>query len=90
MYFEDINYYEGYLLENGVYNFELSDDQKDFLNCCIWIIDNKVSIRNASKNFQVSKSTLHRKINKELKSLSYELYTCVKRQLLLNKEKYFK
>jgi len=84
------DYYENYELNTGVYSFDLTDRQKQLLDEAIWLVDNKVSIRQVSKEFGRCKSVIHKELNTKLKYLSYELYKCVQRQLRLNKLKYFK
>lgn len=87
---DQYNSYENYELDNGTYSFELSEKDKLALDEAIWIVDNKVSIRQTAKEFCRSKSAVHTDVTVKVKSLSYELYSCVKRQLKCNKEKYFK
>lgn len=81
MYNDDINYYMGYLLDDGLCNFELTDDDRKLLDACIWMIDNKASIRCTAANQCMNKSTLHKHIHTKLNKLSYELYTYVIRVL---------
>lgn len=77
--------YGNYLLEAGVYNYDLSDIDKRSLDEAIWLIENKTTIRKTAKEFLISKSQLHRDLH-YIKNLSYELYQCVVRQLKKNKE----
>ena len=86
MSIDEYSYYNGYLLDD-VYSWELTVEDKEFLNACIWLIDNASSIRNTATNFCISKSTLHSNIHSKLPKLSYELYNLVKRQLKINKDK---
>ena len=74
---------------NSLYVWELTDLDKQILDSAIWIVDNKVSIRQTAKEFYISKSKLQRQLSDKLKKLSYELYCCVRNQLLENKKKYF-
>lgn len=82
------SYYGNYLLD--IYEWELSDKDKEILDVVIWIVDNRCSIRQASKEFVISKSSIHRNVHKRLKVISYELYRCVLRQFEMNKRRYFK
>lgn len=84
------DYYEGYQLNDYIQEWMLSDKGKLVLSCGIWIVDNRASIRQCSKEMMLSKSTVHRYIKQELPQISYELYKCVLRQLVINKKKYFK
>lgn len=84
------DYYENYMLNDGVYNYTLSDKDKEVLDEAIWLIDNKVSIRKVCNEFGKSKSTIHRDLSIKLNNISSELYVCVKRQLNKNKAKYFR
>ena len=79
------DYYEGYLLDNGVFSYMLSEKEELALKVGAYIVDNKVSIRKCSKEFMISKTSLHRLLHKELRCLSGELYACVKKQLSKNK-----
>lgn len=84
----DYRYYENYLL-NDIEQWELTTKDKEILDRAIFIVDNRCSIRQCSKEFCISKSQLHRDIHNKLRKISYELYKCVTRQLLLNKRRYF-
>lgn len=75
--------YNGYSLDDNS-RFDLSDDSIDLLNACIWLVDNRSSIRVTAKNMGFSKSVLHKKIHNVLPKLSGELYACVKRQMKVN------
>ena len=70
-------YYQNYLLEAGVYPYMLTDIEKRILDCAIWILNNKSSIRKTCKEFMLSKSQLHRDLQNKLKNISYELYQLV-------------
>lgn len=76
-------YFNGYLLD--VDSYSLSADDVSYLDCCCWLTDNNVSIRNAADNFMVSKSSLHRFIHNRLRGLSFELYRCVIKTLKSHK-----
>lgn len=90
-FYESYNdYYENYQLNDGVYIFFLSNSDKQVLDEAIWLVDNKVSIRQVSKEFGRTKSSVHRDIHTRLRNLSFELYCCVLKQLKKNKSKYFR
>lgn len=80
----------GYRLEAGIYSWNLSEREEEIFQIGHFLVDNRVSIRQCARNFDISKSCIHRRIHKELKDISFELYKCVCRQLQLNKSKYFK
>lgn len=82
-------YYEGYLLD-GIAVWQLSDDIKEELDACIFLVDNTYSLRVVERNTGISRSKLSRFINNQLKSISFELWQCCKHQLSRNKVKYFK
>lgn len=83
------DYYQGYQLNEGVFIYALSDSDISVLDEAIYIIDNKVSLRYLADNFCRSKSALHRDLSINLKSLSWELFKLVEKQLKENKKKYF-
>lgn len=85
----ECNYYNGYLLDNGLYNFDLTDHQKEILDNAHMLVDNRWSLRCLSRNVGKSRSQLSRDFQKPLKNLSYELYQCVQRTYRLSTEKYF-
>lgn len=79
---------QGYMLD--VPSWELSKSDEEYFQCAVWIVDNKCSIRQMSKDCLVARSTFHTWYKKKLRGISYELYLCVRRQLKLNKDKYFR
>lgn len=83
-----MDYYNNYQLD-GIYCFELTESDKLLLDACIYIVDNKTTIRKTAIEFCMSKSNLHRKTHNNLRKLSYELYCCVVYQLHNNKAEYF-
>lgn len=83
-------YYSGYMLNDTIYEWDLTNNQKRCLDMAIFLVDNKCSIRRVSKEFGLGKTQVHWWLSKELQKISYELYQVVKRQFKLNKEKYFK
>lgn len=84
MYDIDINQYRGYLLDDSMQNFELTSNEKKLLDACVYLVDNRCAIRCAASNCDVAKSTLHHYIHTKLKSISFELYQCVKHTLYHN------
>lgn len=82
------DYYQGYKLDDVIAEWMLSTRDKTILDCAIWIVENRTSIRQCSKEMTISKSTIHRCIHEELPHLSYELYKCCIKQLVINKKKY--
>lgn len=83
-------YYEGYELNDYIQEWMLSDKGKLVLSCGLRIVEYRESIRQCSKEMMLSKSTVHRYIKQELPQISYELYRCCLKQLVINKKKYFK
>lgn len=86
----DYNYYRGYRLDDFRYSFDLKESEINILDEAIFLVDNKVSIRDLSKEFCRSKTSIHRDLTSQLRDISYELYSCVQRQLKDNKKKYFR
>lgn len=72
------DYYKNYMLNDGVYSYDLSDRDTEVLDEAIWLLDNKVSIREVCNEFGKSKSTTHRDLPKRLGNISSELYVCIK------------
>lgn len=83
-------YYNNYLLDDTIEEWELTDKQKRCLDMAIYLVDNRYSIRKIAREFGLSKTQVHWWFNNKLRDLSYELYRCVVRQLKENKNKYFK
>lgn len=83
------NYYQGYLLDD-IAEWELPNKDRLLLDSCIYLIDNKCSLREVEQNCLISRSTLSRQINTRLRYISFEIYNLVKHQLRNNKAKYFK
>lgn len=79
-----MDYYSGYKLDD-LHTWDLIYSQMKLLDACIWLVDNQSSIRVASDNCLIPRSTLHRFIQTELVSLSSELHSCVEHQLKINK-----
>lgn len=78
---DEYNYYQGYLLDDNQYVWDLTENDKQLLDAAVYLVDNRYSIRKAALNCNYSKSTLHRKIHTQLRQLSSELYKCVIRTL---------
>lgn len=64
----------------------LSERDKLILDCGIFLVENRTSIRSTAENMEVSKSSLHRWLHNDLFSLSDELGYAVSRQLRNNME----
>lgn len=82
---DELFYYEDYQITKEYYL--LSKEEIKVLDACIWMVENRTSIRVTAKNCGYSKSTLHRRIHNECKELSLELYNLVKVQMKINIEK---
>ncbi len=59
--------------------------QKRIIDESNYIIENKATVRETSKIFGVSKSTVHYDLTKKLKEIDTALYEEVKKQLYYNK-----
>ena len=79
-----MDYYENYLLDT--HSYDLTNYEKELLNACIWLVDNRASIRVTARNFLMTKTKLHKDIHDKLRKISYELYKCVCKQLKINKK----
>ena len=75
--------YNGYTLDCCYY--QLSERDFKYLDAVLYLVDNKLSLRVAAENCLISKSSLHRFIRDELRSISYDLYGVVNKILLKNK-----
>ena len=73
--------YGGYLLNDDVFEWDLTEVEVRALEEAIWVVDNRHSIRCTARNFCRSKSTVHRDLNERLPKLSTELYLVVRRIL---------
>lgn len=82
-------YYQGYLLDTSQ-SWQLSTKETSLLDACIWMVDNKSTIRTTASNCGYTKSTLHRLIHLKLKRISYELYRCIIAQMRANKKNAFR
>lgn len=51
----------------------------------VYIIENKATVRSAAKQFNISKSTVHKDLTERLKTVSPALYQQVRELLDLNK-----
>lgn len=83
-------YFENYELNDGVYTWNLTKNQERCLKMAIYMVDNKCSVRQVSKEFGLCKTQVHWWIHNKLSRLSIELYDCCKKQMKLNKQKYFR
>ena len=82
---ENISEYNGYELEFGVYNYDLSERDKLVLDSAIFFVENNMSVRKCAENFYISKTSQYNYLRYELPKLSIELYRCVNKRLNLNK-----
>lgn len=55
------------------------------LNIARYIVDNKQTVRNAAKVFNISKSTVHKDLTERLKKINRQLYLSARDVLDLNK-----
>ena len=81
---DNLFYYESYLLDNKT-TYELTEDELKLLDTCIFLVDNRCSLRVAARNNNYATTTLHRHIHNILPCLSYELYKCCVRIIKSNK-----
>ena len=51
-----------------------------------YLVENKATVRSAAQKFGISKSTVHKDITKNLKSINHPLYTEVQAVLAKNKQ----
>lgn len=86
---DEYRYYRGYMLDD-VCSYDLTDLEKEILDNAKMLVDENWSLRELSRNVGRSRSQLSRDFQKPLKSLSYDLYGCVRRVLRNNSKKYFK
>ena len=85
MYIE-CQYYEGYLLDDGRSIYDLASEEKRYLDEGLYYINWGKSIRHTALNMGISKSQLHRDLH-NLKKISFELYSVVRRKLQSNRVK---
>ena len=83
----DIFQYSNYSLD-GITVYDLTLRQAKLLDACIFLVDNNTSLRTTARYTSFSKSTIHRFIHTELRSVSFELYKCAKRVLNSHLSKY--
>ena len=72
-------YFKSYKISED-YQYVSNEDMR-ILYACDWLVEQQTSIRKAAKYWGFSKSTLWRKIHKNCKDLSPELYKQVVKQL---------
>ena len=80
-------------LSDYVEEWMLSERDKLILDCGIFLVENRASIRDTAMDMSVSKSSLHRWLHNELLSLSDELSYAVSKQLkdnVKNKQRFCK
>ena len=78
-------YYQGYEIPEE-YSY-LEEEELHVLYACHWMVDNRSTIRETAVNCGYSATTFWRRIHKECKQLSPELYRCVVRQMKKNLER---
>ena len=90
-------YSEAYIDEYSYNNYridvplwDLNEKDKELLDIAIYMLDYKSSLRKLSKEFEISKSAIHNKLTNKLRKISIELYDCCRKQMRINKKKYFK
>ncbi len=76
------DYFNGYRLD--ISHYLLEDEDLKLINACIWMVDNRSTIRETAKNNEFSTTTLWRRIHNKLPSLSSELHNSVIKRLKLN------
>lgn len=64
--------------------YELSEEEKHTLGACIWMIDNRSTIRETAKNCDYAPTTFWRRIHYKCKYLSPEIYKLVCKQMHAN------
>lgn len=75
-------YYQGYEISEE-YSY-LEEEELHVLYACYWMVNNRSTIRETAVNCGYSATTFWRRIHKECKQLSPELYRCVVRQMRKN------
>lgn len=55
------------------------------INIALYIVENNATVRSAAKEYNISKSTVHKDVSERLKKLNLDLYKKVKAVLELNK-----
>lgn len=78
-------YYQGYEISEE-YSY-LEEEELYVLYACYWMVNNRSTIRETAVNCGYSATTFWRRIHKECKQLSPELYRCVVRQMKKNLER---
>lgn len=78
-------YYQGYEIPEE-YSY-LEEEELHVLYACYWMVNNRSTIRETAVNCGYSATTFWRRIHKECKQLSPELYRCVVRQMKKNLER---
>lgn len=78
-------YYEGYQLAES-YDC-VNEEQMHVLYACYWMVENDASIRATAAKWEYSYATCWRRIHKECKELSPDLYEDVLKQIERNLRK---
>ncbi len=58
-----------------------NDNESTTISLAYYMVENRTTIRNAAKEFNIPKSTIHHLLNNNLKHLNYQLYIEVKNLL---------
>jgi len=82
----EYSYYQNYRLDQPYQTYNMSQKEKQLMEIGIDIVENKKSVREVSRDFLISKTTLERYIHTRLRYISYELYQLVCKQLVVNKQ----
>lgn len=77
-------YYKGYELAEEYWC--VNQEELHVLYACHWMVDNRSTIRETARNCEYSTTTFWRRIHKECRELSPELYRCVVKQMKVNME----
>lgn len=64
----------------------LNEEELHVLYACVWMVDNRASIRVTAKHWDYSVTTLWRRIHNECKELCPDLYKRVCYQMRVNKK----
>lgn len=67
--------------------YALNEEELHVLYACEWMVDNKSTIRVTAEKWNYSSTTFWRRIHKECKELSPDLYRCVVKQIQKNLER---
>lgn len=73
-------------MNNLIKKMEIKDKEILINNIALFILENETTVRYAADYFGISKSTVHKYMQKELESQNYELYILVRDVLNKNLE----